>query len=703
MPAANYELGLTLDPLIDEVILELKSNGWSASKGIRYGIPYIRIKRQGFFYTIAYENLGWVPFFDKLPEVFVPKTKKYWAWSALLDHENPNTTGFLEYGDLDYWLKPRGAIRGLGTRFSHTDLLLSIYILLWDPCAVPNSFSHLHQTKKPADVCPVCTPPKEFSKVISDGFIPRDYLNLFADRESMEHRETIEILFAADPDDVELDEPIELSGLRDRFETESDHRKGLAKKALSTGKKSNIPEHFLYRRYSDVPGMRMRTWLVESGSDVAHLGRDTNLGSLPDNSIPAIKTNCDLVWLELPSVLDKDFGGNKPCIKCFHSSFEDLDKSGEGRRVTDLSWAEGSLHEFPRESHFFNLGWGQPIIAPKNTEDKESWYRSAINEFGVFALLLTSQINSSVDLMDDKNDGKLVQELLRDGHPSSFKCLECGTEQSISDLCEEHATPDSSSKYFRLISLGSVVRLGPKLLCSKCRSLTYGFDYPDMNESNEVLQAMVDYREFTGTIPDLDWRRRPILRDLPSGLNSKKCQELTLSAISVVKRMPSGFRSYLHDNGKSVMWEQDPANWWELLYRAGLVSKFKQTARGKQGVAEDGHLCLSMLEWKFCNFLFANGIEHDKEPRYSRSNQTRADYLVGDLYIEIAGLLGDTNYEEKLNAKLRRANTSKQRVLVLNPREIDFIVRSNTFDYGDLESLWEDSVENGGLSSLAFH
>lgn len=143
-------------------------------------------------------------------------------------------------------------------------------------------------------------------------------------------------------------------------------------------------------------------------------------------------------------------------------------------------------------------------------------------------------------------------------------------------------------------------------------------------------------------------------------------------------------------------------NWWELLYRAGLVGKFKETARGKQGVSEDGHLCLSMLEWKFCNFLHANGVDHTKEPRYSKSNQTRADYLIGSLYVEIAGLLGDADYEAKLLTKLENAKQAKQRVLVLTPRDVEQITQRTKFSQEDIEEIWIRASQ-GEILNPRFH
>ena len=254
-----------------------------------------------------------------------------------------------------------------------------------------------------------------------------------------------------------------------------------------------------------------------------------------------------------------------------------------------------------------------------------------------------------------------------------------------------------------MVTLGSIVRLGPTVLCSDCRSLSFGTDYKNVGESNDALQALVAYKQLTGVIPDQDWRSRPVLKHLNQNLASAEKDKSIHEAVMVAMNMPSGYEPVVSGNSNRDSWKLNSFNWWELLHRAGLVEKFKTTPRGKQGVSEDGHLCLSILEWKFCNLLFKSSIEHQKEPRYATTDQTRADYLIGDLYIEIAGLIGDGGYELKLKSKLAAAKLRKQRVLVFTPKSIDDLMRHSRVDLSMLEAIWGREVQAGALSSLAFH
>ena len=705
MPQAEYELGITLDSPIDEVVENLKAQGWNAQKGVRYGIPYLRIRRTGFHHVVEYESWGmFVPNIANIPTDFLPKSRKYWCWSALEDQDNPNTTGFLQYNNEDYYYKLRGVINSLGTDFSKIEFLEAVYMMLWDPCKIPNSFTNLKPKIKPATICPVCTPPKVFKKIIKDGTFPAEFTKNFLQVDNDKRIKKLKSRFQSYSNESTLTSPIPLAKLNDRFQTEKNERIERRDKVLAAQPASNIPEHFLFRRKDHLELVRTRTWLIhDSDPGVAHLGFDINLGELPISNIPAIQTRCKEVWLTLPEVLDGDFGKNKPCFSCFANSFYGSKETETGRRLTDISWAETSNVAKGKPGNYTFLGWGQPVITPKNLTNKREWYLNSIDSFGIFTLLLTEKLNKSFNLKDEVTDRELVRTLLKLNHPESFICKLCDKKEFLTDLTEEFCTPASTSKYRFLISIGSVVRLGPTTLCGNCRANTYGTDYPDLSDSEEVLDTLVDYKELTGVIPDRDWRTRPLLRHITNPLSTEETYKALNQAIKVTLAMPSGFKKYLSGPKKIESWKEDQFNWWEILYRAGLVEKFKETARGKQGISEDGHLCLSMLEWKFCNLLFHNGIEHTKEPRYTTLNQTRADYLIGDLYIEIAGLLGDPDYEAKLKFKLAAAKERRQRVLVFSPKEIEDVIKISNFNLDKLEELWTDDLDKEGLSSLAHH
>lgn len=684
---------------------DLKAHGWSAQKGVRYGIPYLSIRRTGFQHVVSYGFWGsFIPQILNIPEEFLPASDKYWCWSALLDAENPNTTGFLHYGEENYFFKLRGVINSLGTDFSAQEFREAIYMMLWDPCKIPNSFTYLKPELEPTSVCPVCTPPSEFKIVIKDGAFPKDFTENFLSVDLEEKIKRMTARFRTSRRGSQLTAAMPLASLMDRFQTEQHQRSGRRDLALATQIQSNIPEHYLSRRKDISAGVRSRTWLIhDSDPGVAHLGHDVNLGNLPVTNVPAIETRCLKVWLTLPEIRDGDFGGYLPCHICLSKSFISGNERESGRRLTDFSWAENTNHLLATSGKFLNFGWGQPVLAPDNLKDKKAWYSNTIESFGIFTLNYVDKFNQAYGLESESTDLELIQSLLKERHPATFRCLICENEEHLSDLTEEFCTPASSSRYRFLVSVGSFIRIGPTTLCGDCRSKTYGTDYLEIGTSVEAFEALAKYKSLTGVIPDIDWRTRPLLRHLDTVLTGEQLLPSLQEAFEVNCAMPSGFLNYKQGKQGSMFWKENEFNWWELLHRAGLVEKFKQTARGKQGVSEDGHLCLSMLEWKFCNLLHKSGVEHIKEPRYTTSNLTRADYKIGDLYVEIAGLLGDVNYEEKLKLKLSSARERKQRVLVLSPKDVDELMKLTFLDESKIAQLWQENVDRGGLSSLAHH
>lgn len=57
-------------------------------------------------------------------------------------------------------------------------------------------------------------------------------------------------------------------------------------------------------------------------------------------------------------------------------------------------------------------------------------------------------------------------------------------------------------------------------------------------------------------------------------------------------------------------------SWLKALIAAGvLVNGTRETARGTQTVALDGHTCFSLGEKTIDDYLYKHGIQHDREPR----------------------------------------------------------------------------------------
>lgn len=111
----------------------------------------------------------------------------------------------------------------------------------------------------------------------------------------------------------------------------------------------------------------------------------------------------------------------------------------------------------------------------------------------------------------------------------------------------------------------------------------------------------------------------------------------------------------------------------------------EQALSGKYGyfcVAKDGHKCRSLAELKIDNLLFDNDIPHQIEPLYpyheefNKSGRKRADWKVGDAYLEYWGIPGDPKYLRKMHQKKKLCDELGIRLI-----EID------QYDLSDTSSL----------------
>jgi hypothetical protein len=126
------------------------------------------------------------------------------------------------------------------------------------------------------------------------------------------------------------------------------------------------------------------------------------------------------------------------------------------------------------------------------------------------------------------------------------------------------------------------------------------------------------------------------------------------------------------DTAKAVF-----GSWREYLHAAGLLEKAPRKGHGGYvTVANDGHVTLSIGERLVCDWLYAHGIDHEKEPVYPQhpdlnpGGLLRADWLIGDCWVELAGRMSDAKYAEKMALKQDLAQQLGLRHLVLLPLEV---------------------------------
>ena len=87
----------------------------------------------------------------------------------------------------------------------------------------------------------------------------------------------------------------------------------------------------------------------------------------------------------------------------------------------------------------------------------------------------------------------------------------------------------------------------------------------------------------------------------------------------------------------------------------------------------DGHLVRSYYERAFDNLLHKNGIEHEYDPRLPFNHRYMADFKVCDVYVEIWGLMGNSQYRERRKKKIQLYHDNGCKLLEVFPDDFKSI------------------------------
>jgi hypothetical protein len=116
-------------------------------------------------------------------------------------------------------------------------------------------------------------------------------------------------------------------------------------------------------------------------------------------------------------------------------------------------------------------------------------------------------------------------------------------------------------------------------------------------------------------------------------------------------------------------------NWLNAVVATGYLGKegFKKTLYGYKVIAKDGHVCNSFAEKIIDDWLYNNNIEHEKEPAYPDcirdflNSKVRADWKIGDIYVEYFGLQTNKDYAKKTEDKIMSCQLKGVSLLPLYP------------------------------------
>lgn len=152
------------------------------------------------------------------------------------------------------------------------------------------------------------------------------------------------------------------------------------------------------------------------------------------------------------------------------------------------------------------------------------------------------------------------------------------------------------------------------------------------NKLGMLLKSLVD---ILGFIPERNFHESlSYLR----GLDKQKFED----TLKVLNEMPSYNFGYKEIFG----------SWLQALDAAGVLEGgVRKTSRGYICLAKDGHECRSIGEKIIDDYLFIHNISHEQEPHYPGERRYRADWKVGEYFIEFWGLKGEEDYDKKIEDK----------------------------------------------------
>lgn len=220
--------------------------------------------------------------------------------------------------------------------------------------------------------------------------------------------------------------------------------------------------------------------------------------------------------------------------------------------------------------------------------------------------------------------------------------------QKTCPLCNETFVENS-------LPMPLVERLGIDRLdfCAPClRDSVLPGSGNDSASENDILKYLDDLAILLERVPHQNFGEG--ITDL---IDMQDAERLAL--LKLLRRKPSTRRV------RSVF-----GSWLNALIQAGVLEDgTRRTSRGIQSIAKDGHVCLSLGEKTIDDFLYARGIQHEKEPPYPEGNY-RGDFRVGNLFIEYFGLAGDPEYDAKTREKIRLCKKHGISLIAIYPQDL---------------------------------
>tara|TARA_Y100000588_G_scaffold386439_1_gene481973 strand:+ start:1895 stop:3514 length:1620 start_codon:yes stop_codon:yes gene_type:complete len=118
-------------------------------------------------------------------------------------------------------------------------------------------------------------------------------------------------------------------------------------------------------------------------------------------------------------------------------------------------------------------------------------------------------------------------------------------------------------------------------------------------------------------------------------------------------------------------------SWFKAMHNAGCIPEsYIPMARGYKCIANDGCECLSLDEKLIDDWMSENNISHYKEPNYPQhreyndSGLKRADWMVGETFVEYFGLAGNDSYDKRTLEKMKLCRDLGLELVPIYPEDV---------------------------------
>lgn len=196
--------------------------------------------------------------------------------------------------------------------------------------------------------------------------------------------------------------------------------------------------------------------------------------------------------------------------------------------------------------------------------------------------------------------------------------------------------------------------------CCRARN---GHDAPvTANVAAQAVQAVTDH---LGFIPPQNVAAQADLLGLPDD-DHRDVAMAALVALPTADRLVDGLGV-----------EGGRGRWLRVLQAVGVVGDAWRTGRGTLCFAADGHPCRSLAERSVDDWMANHGVEHVVEPPWpthpelNPKGRLRADWRLTDgTLVELAGMMDDEDYAQRMAAKAELAEVAGIRLVVITPDDL---------------------------------